>query len=88
MFSYENLQRTYRSLDVLIKSVEELEGFAMTSLSKEKDTACFIMMNTYFYFSVKEEINKHKSKSKSNETPPDLILSIEAKNLIKRRYTH
>lgn len=68
-----NLNRSYRILNALIFTIEDLEGCINIGIdSSEKDKGYFCVMKTYFYFEMTEEKQK---KNNNEELVPNLVLS-------------
>ena len=81
--SDDQLNRVYRILDVLIKTIEDMEGSVSTQISDGKDTASFYVAHISFDFRLKEEtkqVRKSKSgvKSEISAKEPEsyLVLSL------------
>lgn len=56
--SDENIHRAYMIIDTIIKTLEELEGYTTNQIEGGKDTSCFVIMQSNFYFELKEENDK------------------------------
>lgn len=52
--SEQNINRAYRILDILIKTIEEMEGFCNTTIEKGQDKGYIGIMKTFFFFELKE----------------------------------
>lgn len=78
--SNTNINRAYRIMDCLINTLDEMEGPVSVDNSGGKDIGGFIIMRTIFYFEVKEEIVKKKSKQEINESKTKLVISFNADN--------
>jgi hypothetical protein len=72
--SKSNINRAYRILDLIIKTLEDLEGNVRIEQNSDKDSAYFVVMHSTFYFDLKEVKNKRSSKNAF------LILSMNAKS--------
>lgn len=55
--SDDKIRRAYIIIDTLIKSLDELEGFTRVMIDDNRDISYFIIMQSAFYFEVKEEKN-------------------------------
>jgi hypothetical protein len=78
--SDSNINRTYRILDTLIDTIEDMEGFISVNLESGKDVAYFVIMCTIVYFEFKEEGRKKSISSDNTEVVPILVLSMIARN--------
>lgn len=56
-----------------------MEGYTSVNLDSEKDKAAFVVMHTYFFFEMKEEIYTKKQSTTEEEVLPHLALSLFAK---------
>jgi hypothetical protein len=75
--SESNINRAYRIIDAIIKTIEEMEGHTSVETQSGKDEAYFIVLHTAFYFEIKEEIKKGK---KANDNDSILLLAMTAKS--------
>jgi hypothetical protein len=78
--SNANINRSYRIIDTIIRTLEDLEGYIRVSHETGKDTAYFVVMRTAFYFEVKEETRKKRASKDNDEAQVYLVLSITANN--------
>jgi len=78
--SESNLHRTYRILDTIIHTLEEMEVNIDVSLDAGKDTACFKLLYSHFYFEVKEDARKNPSINNNGEPQPCLVFSMSVNN--------
>ena len=76
--SEPNINRTYRILDTIISTLEEMEGQTQISSDQNKDEAYFVIMYSVFYFEIKEDRNKRSSKN-NGESQPCLVLSMSVR---------
>ncbi|MDD5701024.1 MAG: hypothetical protein PHU23_03145 [Dehalococcoidales bacterium] len=74
-----NINRTYRILDAMISTLEEMEGETTVSLDAGKDTAYFDILYSHFYFEVKEDARKKPISQDNGESQPCLMLSMSVK---------
>ena len=75
-----NINRAYRILDTIIRTIEEMESFTQVSIDSGKDTACFVVMHSTLYFEFKEETRKKRVSQKNSDIQTLLILSMLAKS--------
>lgn len=54
----ENIHRAYIIIDTIIKALIELEGYTTNEIDGDNDISCFVIMQSYFYFELKEEREK------------------------------
>lgn len=78
--SESNINRAYRILDAIMSTLEEMEGDTRVSIEAGKDSACFIIMHSAFYFEVKEELRRRRGTQNDSETRTYLVLSMSAKS--------
>jgi hypothetical protein len=78
--SESNMNRAYRILDTIIKTIADMEGHTRVGSDSGKDTGCFIVLYTSFFFELREETRKKSASSKGNEQPPNLVLSLSPKS--------
>lgn len=78
--SESNINRAYRILDVIISTLEEMEGYTRVSIEAGKDRAYFVIMRSAFYFEVKEESRKRRGTQNDFEAQTYLALSMSAES--------
>ena len=77
--SEPNINRTYRILDTIINTLEEMEGSTQVTVQyseQKKDEAYFVVMRSAFYFEIKEDARKKLSSKNNGESHPRLVLLI------------
>jgi hypothetical protein len=77
--SESNINRTYRILDTIINTLEEMEGNTRVEVQysgQNKDEAYFVVMHSAFDFEMKEDARKKGSSKNDGESRPCLVLSI------------
>ena len=78
--SESNMNRTYRILDTIINTLEEMEGNTRVNelqyIDQRKDEAYFVVMRSAFYFEIKEDARKKQSSKNNGESKPCLVLLI------------
>jgi hypothetical protein len=77
--SESNINRTYRILDTIINTLEEMEGSTQVEVQyseQKKDEAYFVVMRSAFYFEIKEDARKKGPSKNNGESQPCLVLSI------------
>jgi hypothetical protein len=65
--SQSNLNRAYRILDTIIKTLEEMEGKVQVETKDNQDTAYFFIMYTAFQFELNEKDSKLILKISAND---------------------
>ena len=73
--SEDQLNRVYRIVDSLIKTVEEMEGSVSVRISEEKDSASFNLAHASFDFCIKEVAKpqrKVRSRTNSDDEANDI----------------
>jgi hypothetical protein len=81
--SEPNINRTYRILDTLINTLEEMEGSTQVKVQyseQKKDEAYFAIMYSSFYFEIKEDARKKLSSKNNSESHPCLVLSMSVRS--------
>jgi len=84
--SESNIDRAYRIIDTIIKAIYDMEGWARIDENAEKDGACFVVMQTLFYFELGEETKKGRTSKEESEKPPKLKLSLTASCWFSDKY--
>lgn len=56
--SDKNIHRAYIIIDTIIKALIELEGYTINRIDGDRDISCFVIMQSHFYFELKEEKEK------------------------------
>ena len=88
--SQSNLNRAYRIMETIMRTLEEMEGDTrVNTIYEGKDEACFHVFWSDFNFDVKEDAKKKPSFPNNGESQPCLVLSITLKgadNQFKREY--
>jgi hypothetical protein len=78
--SESNINRTYRILDTIINTLEEMEGNTRVNelqyIDQRKDEAYFVVMYSSFYFEIKEDARKKLSSKNNGESQPCLVFLI------------
>jgi hypothetical protein len=78
--SESNINRTYRILDTIINTLEEMEGNTRVNelqyIEQRKDEAYFVVMYSSFYFEIKEDARKKLSSKNNGESQPCLVFLI------------
>lgn len=59
--SESHINRVYRIIDTIIKTLDEMEGAANVTQVYQKDEAYFYVFHEWFYFDVKEESKKKRN---------------------------
>lgn len=75
--SHLNINRAYRIIDSLIKTLDDMEGRVFVTKKSEEDIGEIIIIHTIFYFEVKEEMKKLNLKKESSETKNILVISFK-----------
>jgi hypothetical protein len=75
-----NINRSYRILDTLIYTIEDMEGYIRVILEHERDIGYFVIMHSVFYFELKEENIKKNTSPDDSKVLPKLVLLMHAKN--------
>jgi hypothetical protein len=81
--SEPNINRTYRILDTIINTLEEMEGSTQVKVQyseQKKDEAYFAIMYSSFYFEIKEDARKKLSSKNNSESHPCLVLSMSVRS--------
>lgn len=65
--SHSNLNRAYRILDTIIKTLDEMEGTVRVETKDNQDTAYFFIMYTVFQFELNEKDSKLILKISAND---------------------
>ncbi|MPN12102.1 hypothetical protein SDC9_159414 [bioreactor metagenome] len=78
--SEANINRTYRILDAIMSTLEELEGYTHVCIEAGKERGYFVIMHSIFYFEVKEELRKSYGSKNNSEFPAYLMLTMSAKS--------
>lgn len=73
-----NINRTYRIMDALINILDSIEGRIYIRAEGNKDIGEFILMNTIFYFEIKEEIKRNKTNKDDIKEKSILVISFRA----------
>lgn len=76
--SESNINRAYRILDAVIKTLEDMEGYTRVRIDNSKDIGYFVVMRTVFYFELKEEAKRKRASKSDNEAQTILVLSMMA----------
>lgn len=82
--SESNINRTYRILDTIMNTLEEMEGYTRVSSDEGKDEAYFGILYSCFYFEMKEDTRKKLSSRNNGEAHPCLVLSM----FVKQRFAN
>lgn len=75
--SHLNINRAYRIIDLLIKTLDDMEGRVFVTKKSEEDIGEIIIIHTIFYFEVKEEMKRLNLKKESSETKNILVISFK-----------
>lgn len=78
--SASNINRAYRIMDSLIKTLDDMEGYTFVGEKSGKDIGEFRVMSTDFHFEVKEETKKLKLKKQTGEYKTILVISLKAED--------
>ncbi len=78
--SESNMNRAYRILDTIMKTLEDMEAYTQVSLDSGKDTAYFVVMHSAFYFELKEDTRKKQGSQNNVKAQTYLVLSMSAKS--------
>jgi hypothetical protein len=78
--SRPNINRTYRILDTIMSTLEEMEGNTRVSSDQGKDDAYFVIIHSFFHFEVKEDARKKRSFQNNRELLSHLVLSMSVKS--------
>ncbi|AYO29948.1 MAG: hypothetical protein PWR06_2215 [Thermoanaerobacteraceae bacterium] len=78
--SESNMNRAYRILDTIMKTLEDMEAYTQVSIDSGKDTAYFVVMHSAFYFELKEETRKKRGSQNNVEAQTYFVLSMSAKS--------
>lgn len=75
---HSNINRAYRIIDSLIKTLDDMEGRIYATKKSDEDVGEIIIIHTVFYFEVKEESKKLKLKKATSETKSNLVILFKA----------
>jgi hypothetical protein len=81
-----NVDRAYRIIDTIAKTVENLEGWTKVGIHSNQYFAYFVVMYTSFYFNIAEISKKGKISKSDIGAPPRIILSLSACNWIDEKF--
>ena len=79
--SESNMNRTYRILNAIINTLEEMEGSTQVKVqytNQPKDEAYFFVISSGFDFEIKEDTRKKGPSKNNGESQPCLVLSIRS----------
>lgn len=80
--SENNLNRAYRIIDVLIKTIEEMEGRVSVDLYIGKDVSHIIVLQSYYEIELREEGIKEKRSTPKDRKMEDKIKQKPKGNLV------
>ncbi|MBE6034129.1 MAG: hypothetical protein E7222_05445 [Clostridiales bacterium] len=80
--SEANIHRTYRILDAIMSTLEEMEGYTRVVAEAGKDTGYFVIIRSIFSFEVKEELSRRCASKNDSEIQACLVLSMSAKSWV------
>lgn len=78
-----NINRVYRILDSIIKTLKEMEGYTQVSIEAGEDTGYFAVMRADFHFKIREEVKK-KETAKNDDTQFYLVLTMSASSWFEK----